>query len=152
MQRADTLDRLLILAALFFFGLVCLFIVKRRILDRGLRVFGVIGKLVPRRAIGAEREVKEAITGIVASVTSLMGSAPSLTASHIATQKSGTIVLPPAPTQLASPSSLDRVLSSILPPGVYDEPEGAEDSYVWPTEEPVDLVKSGRPIVVHNEL
>ncbi|KLO13328.1 hypothetical protein SCHPADRAFT_809614, partial [Schizopora paradoxa] len=38
LERADWLDRLLILAALMFFILVVLFILKQRILDRGLRV------------------------------------------------------------------------------------------------------------------
>merc|ERR1712093_211035 len=37
LEKADTLDRLLLLAALVFFLLVCLLIVKRRIIDRGLR-------------------------------------------------------------------------------------------------------------------
>lgn len=38
LEKADWLDRLLILAALMFFVLVVLFILKQRILDRGLRV------------------------------------------------------------------------------------------------------------------
>lgn len=38
LEKADWLDRLLILAALSFFVLVVLFILKQRIVDRGLRV------------------------------------------------------------------------------------------------------------------
>jgi hypothetical protein len=157
MQRADTLDRLLIFAALLFFGLVCLFIIKRRILDRGLRIVGVIGKLAPGRALGAKKEVKEAVTGLVASATSLVGPATSsLLASHITAPESGTIVIPPVPTQQPThgpPSSLDHVLSSILPPHGFDVPEGpAEGADVWPTPEPVHRGKAGDPVVVHNEL
>lgn len=51
MQKADTLDRLLILAALAFFTLVCILIIKRRILDRGIRaatlLSRVAGKAIP---------------------------------------------------------------------------------------------------------
>ena len=37
MEKADVFDRLLLLAALLFFGLVCALIVKRRLVDRGIR-------------------------------------------------------------------------------------------------------------------
>ena len=44
LSRADTLDRLLIGAALVFFWLVVLFVIKERVVDRGLRgVGGVVG-------------------------------------------------------------------------------------------------------------
>ena len=38
LEKADWLDRLLIFAALAFFALVVLFILKQRIVDRGLRI------------------------------------------------------------------------------------------------------------------
>ncbi|KAH9941600.1 Sec20-domain-containing protein [Epithele typhae] len=38
LERADTLDRLLVLAGLAFFVLVVLFILKQRVVDRGLRI------------------------------------------------------------------------------------------------------------------
>jgi protein transport protein SEC20 len=38
LEKADWLDRLLIFAALTFFALVILFILKQRIVDRGLRI------------------------------------------------------------------------------------------------------------------
>jgi len=38
LEKADWLDRLLIFAALAFFTLVVLFILKQRIVDRGLRI------------------------------------------------------------------------------------------------------------------
>lgn len=38
LEKADWLDRLLIFAALIFFALVILFILKQRIVDRGLRI------------------------------------------------------------------------------------------------------------------
>ena len=38
LEKADWLDRLLIFAALMFFALVVLFILKQRLVDRGLRI------------------------------------------------------------------------------------------------------------------
>lgn len=38
LEKSDWLDRLLITSALVFFFLVALFILKKRILDRGIRV------------------------------------------------------------------------------------------------------------------
>ena len=38
LEKADWLDRLLIFARLAFFALVVLFILKQRIVDRGLRI------------------------------------------------------------------------------------------------------------------
>lgn len=51
LERADTLDRLLILAALVLFGLVCAWIIKRRVLDRGLRIFSLASRLIPRASV-----------------------------------------------------------------------------------------------------
>lgn len=67
LEHTDWLDRVLIIFALVFFGLVVLFVLKQRILDRGLRIAfwwtrfipGVGGS--PGRATG--EALKEAVTG-----------------------------------------------------------------------------------------
>ena len=49
LEKADWLDRLLIFAALAFFALVVLFILKQRIVDRGLRIAFWWTRLLPSR-------------------------------------------------------------------------------------------------------
>ena len=61
LEKADWLDRLLIFAALAFFALVVLFILKQRIVDRGLRLAFWWTRLLPSRhrdnSISAAQEV-----------------------------------------------------------------------------------------------
>ncbi|KAF8496550.1 Sec20-domain-containing protein [Russula emetica] len=52
LEKADWLDRLLIFAALAFFALVVLFILKQRIVDRGLRIAFWWTRLLPSRDRG----------------------------------------------------------------------------------------------------
>ncbi|PLW21886.1 hypothetical protein PCANC_01848 [Puccinia coronata f. sp. avenae] len=42
LQRADLMDRILLSGALLFFGLVCMYILKKRILDRGVSLLSTI--------------------------------------------------------------------------------------------------------------
>lgn len=93
LERADTMDRLLMGAALLFFILVCLFIIKRRILDRGLRVMNV---LVGRGGKNKKRAVLEAVT------------------SSLTTSEAGTLDLSTALSTIAT-ATLASVISSNLP-------------------------------------
>ena len=52
LEKADWLDRLLIFAALAFFALVVLFILKQRIVDRGLRIAFWWTRFLPSRDQG----------------------------------------------------------------------------------------------------
>jgi len=52
LEKADWLDRLLIFAALAFFALIILFILKQRIVDRGLRIAFWWTRLLPSRDRG----------------------------------------------------------------------------------------------------
>lgn len=98
LERADIIDRFLITAALVVFGLVCLYIIKRRVLDKGIRVAGLLGKLVPTKAFskraadsvaaGSVRtnSLEETITAVTATATAaatLLSSSLSVTASNI---------------------------------------------------------------------
>ena len=51
LEKADKLDRLLILAGLVFFFLVVLFILKQRVLDRGLRIALFWTRFIPRKSV-----------------------------------------------------------------------------------------------------
>ena len=74
LEKADWLDRLLIFACLAFFCLVVLFILKQRIVDRGLRIAFWWTRLLPSMDRGVPKEVtmeKGAVTlQSVAMVTS----------------------------------------------------------------------------------
>lgn len=71
LEKADWLDRLLIFAALAFFALVVLFILKQRIVDRGLRIAFWWTRLLPSVDRGGPKEVTVEVTlQSVAVVTS----------------------------------------------------------------------------------
>ncbi|WVQ81903.1 hypothetical protein IAT38_004030 [Cryptococcus sp. DSM 104549] len=64
LEKADTLDRILILSALLFFLLVVGFILKRRVLDRTVGVvIGGVGRGVGWYLFGTGRLVKMAVMG-----------------------------------------------------------------------------------------
>ena len=67
LEKADWLDRLLIFAGLAFFALVVLFILKQRIVDRGLRIAFWWTRLLPSMDRG---DSLEKVTMEKASVTS----------------------------------------------------------------------------------
>lgn len=96
MQKADTLDRLLILAALLFFGLVCLLIVKRRIIDRGIRAATLFSRI--------------AGVGSSASIRSSLSSSASLLASTVTTREV-TAKASPVVT-ITGPTLISHILTS----------------------------------------
>ncbi|KAF8439091.1 Sec20-domain-containing protein [Boletus edulis BED1] len=93
LEQTDWLDRVLIIAALVFFGLVVLFILKQRILDRGLRIAFWWTRFVPgldgSRGRATGEKLKEVVTDVGAgtSLTSVVVAAtaiPSTLASVLA--------------------------------------------------------------------
>ena len=82
LEKSDWLDRLLIVAALAFFVLVVLFILKQRILDRGLRVAFWWTRFLPSggggggskaaSGIGIADMAEKGSTGVVSSVSSVI--------------------------------------------------------------------------------
>jgi protein transport protein SEC20 len=89
LEKADWLDRLLIFAALAFFALVVLFILKQRIVDRGLRIAFWWTRFLPSRdrsnSILAAQEVKKGYT-TSQSVTEVASSTIAATAATIMSQ------------------------------------------------------------------
>lgn len=98
MERADVIDRLLIGAALIFFGLVCLYILKRRVLDKGIRVAALFGKLVPTRMLSRRHAevVQEAVVAATetwsTATTSPSATALALTAATAAASSLSTAI------------------------------------------------------------
>ena len=94
LEKADTLDRLLILAALVFFFLVCLLIIKRRIIDRGIRAASLVGRVaggvggVGKKGIKAVmHEVQQETTQLSAAAISSAVTAATTLAAAIAPQQ-----------------------------------------------------------------
>lgn len=138
MQKADTLDRLLILAALLFFGLVCILIIKRRIIDRGIRaatlfsrIAGVGSKPVQQKivpsalqsTISQTQGLKKAVTTIsnvlqeatstVASVTSAVIASASLASASIASSASAAQQPPHSPASSSLSTDLELASSDV---------------------------------------
>jgi len=80
LESADTLDRLIIMAALVFFILCCIWVLKRRVLDKGLRLVALIGRPLMGKAKVGQAMVSRA-TSIGASATSIAMSKASVLAS-----------------------------------------------------------------------
>ena len=72
LERADFLDRLILLAALTFFGLVCVYVFKRRVVDKGVRVATALGNAVARKGKGREEVVEEVLAVTTAIVSTLL--------------------------------------------------------------------------------
>ncbi|KAH9833336.1 Sec20-domain-containing protein [Rhodofomes roseus] len=106
LEKSDWLDRLLVLAGLAFFILVVVFILKQRIVDRGLRIAFWWTRFIPDFS-GDERllDVEEA----KATASAVMGTAASVAASISAATVSAS----------GNPSSS---LSAVVSPSVASEP------------------------------
>jgi protein transport protein SEC20 len=91
LEKADWLDRLLIFASLAFFVLVVLFILKQRIVDRGLRIAFWWTRLLPSRDRGDSILAAQEVTvekGYITSqsVAEVVSSTIATTASVIMSQ------------------------------------------------------------------
>lgn len=69
LERADVLDRLILLFALIFFGLCCAWIFKRRVIDKGLRVAGAMGRVVAGGK--GKDELKRSVQEVVETFTAV---------------------------------------------------------------------------------
>ncbi|KAI0296396.1 Sec20-domain-containing protein [Russula brevipes] len=131
LEKADWLDRILIFTALAFFALVVLFILKQRIVDRGLRVAFWWTRFLPSMdrgdtPLGAKEVMMEkgAVTSqiVAAAVTSstIASTATALVSQHTA-GPDGTILSTNAPDRdkdiddaFPTPADLDSVDSSLF--------------------------------------
>ncbi|ORY75959.1 hypothetical protein BCR35DRAFT_306014 [Leucosporidium creatinivorum] len=99
LARADLLDRLLLAAALLLFGLVCAYVVKRRVVDKGLRIAGALTGAVGRgggekvEAV-VKRGMSDASVVVERASTRLAGEAAAVTTAVLsAVQAARTVVV-----------------------------------------------------------
>jgi len=81
LEKADRMDKLLITAGLVFFFLVVLFILKQRVIDRGIRIALFWTRFIPRndKAVGSvleqgDHKATDTATSIATSITTLAAS------------------------------------------------------------------------------
>ncbi|KAF5313071.1 hypothetical protein D9619_002536 [Psilocybe cf. subviscida] len=108
LEKSDWMDRVLILSGFVFFILVVLFILKQRIVDRGLRIafwwtrfipsFGDDGRLLQEAEKGVASAVAEASSTVVAAAVTVSSTVASV-AAEILGSATGT------PSDPATPSS-----------------------------------------------
>jgi len=135
LEKADWLDRILIFASLAFFILVFLFILKQRIIDRGLRIAFWWTRLLPSMGrgdslLGAKEVVMEKGTvtsqNIAAVASSITASAATTIASQVthATEPDWDALRTSSPVDDISDISTTSAEPSGTPP---PEPESLHD-------------------------
>lgn len=81
LEKADRMDKLLIMAALMFFFLVVLFILKQRVIDRGIRIALFWTRFIPRRAKTIESVLERGDLKITSTAASIATSVTTVAAS-----------------------------------------------------------------------
>ena len=126
LEHTDWLDRVLIISALVFFGLVILFILKQRIVDRGLRIAFWWTRFIPiggsrGRATGetlkevvVDRDAGTSLTSIVATATTVSSTLASVLAATTA-----------VPDHM--PEDVSHIVESALPSSIVSESAVADD-------------------------
>ena len=127
LEQSDWLDRMLIISGLIFFLLVVAFILKQRIVDRGLRVAFWWTRFIPDFS-GDEALVRmeagdivKAATGVVSTVASSVA-APLLSGTSVSHTESATV-----------DGSLSDILSTHLPEPIEIPSADVSSSWAEPT-------------------
>lgn len=81
LEKADRMDKLLIIAGLVFFSLVVLFILKQRVIDRGIRIALFWTRFIPRNAKSFESALERGDLEVTSTATSIATSITTLAAS-----------------------------------------------------------------------
>lgn len=108
LEKADWLDRMLILSGFFFFALVVLFILKQRVVDRGLRIAFWWTRFLPDFS-DDKALLKDAEVGVL----SVLGEASSLAAT-VASITSGAFSSASSISHIPNPISIDYPPTSTL--------------------------------------
>jgi len=119
LEKSDWLDRLLILSGLAFFMLVVLFILKQRIVDRGLRIAFWWTKFLPDVKMGSSRGVQS--TGL--EMATVLSAATTTTSAALMASSSLMSTGHPSQTE-SSEGSLSTALENIsgLSPSAFSSP------------------------------
>ncbi|KXN86560.1 Protein transport protein sec20 [Leucoagaricus sp. SymC.cos] len=130
LEKADWLDRMIILAAFMFFILVVLFILKQRFIDRGLRIALWWTRLIPDFSAKQTDMLKAAEEGsalLSATVTALSSVvAQTSTIASPAAVDSGASISPTHPSILSISTPVSESQTAILPPPVVPDPVHVE--------------------------
>ncbi|KAF9219490.1 hypothetical protein BS17DRAFT_789124 [Gyrodon lividus] len=130
LEQTDWLDRVLIVSALVFFALVVLFVLKQRIMERGLRIAFWWTRFLPGIGAGAGRSVRgklngavvergaEVLAGVSASTASVAASS-TLTAIAVlaAAGQEAAALLSATATRIPAADEIENVLRSTTVPG-----------------------------------
>lgn len=81
LEKADRMDKLLIMAGLAFFFLVVLFVLKQRVIDRGIRIALFWTRFIPRKAKTVEGVLERGDLKVTSGATSVATSVSTLAAS-----------------------------------------------------------------------
>jgi protein transport protein SEC20 len=104
LEKTDWLDRILIISGLVFFCLVVLFILKQRIIDRGLRIAFFWTRLLPSSSSSTRAVVQKAGEAAM-TASAATAAASAVLASSIAGQDGGAgQLIEPSMDVLESPS------------------------------------------------
>jgi len=126
LERSDWLDRVLIISALCFFGLVCAFILKQRIVDRSIRIAFFWTRFLPG-GNSATLDALEKGSRVVSKTVATVAAAATSTVSAAVLTKLSTI--PSSPPTLSSDSEPAQTLVDTLAESI---------SQPLPTTKPVD--------------
>lgn len=125
LEQSNYTDRILILAAVFFFLLVCAYILKKRILDKAIYIIGGPGRAVGKIGGGkVAPTIGTILSGVTASLApSALPPKPSPTALVVPPPDALGSVLPVSPDAKdpvpVAPPSLEK--DELDPPPPYEE-------------------------------
>lgn len=151
LEKADWLDRILIFVALAFFALVVLFILKQRIVDRGLRIAFWWTRLLPSMDQGGSLHGAKEVMVEKAAVTlqSEAAVASSIITSTTAALASQVAHAAESHWHTLSTGTPDKDVSDTLS---TSESLGSDDLNLFATTSTLQMRETPSPENVHDEL
>ncbi|KAF8843898.1 hypothetical protein BDN67DRAFT_994700 [Paxillus ammoniavirescens] len=124
LEHTDWLDRVLIIAALVLFALVVLFVVKERILDRGVRFAFWWTRFLPGGRGGAGDKLQNALTEKGTGVlVGLSASASATVSVLVAASQEASTLLSSTATRIPDVDAVKMAMENVLSPTVVPESE-----------------------------
>jgi len=113
LEKADRMDKLLIMAGLVFFSLVVLFILKQRVIDRGIRIALFWTRFIPRKANAVESVLERGDLEVTSTAASIATSISTLAVPVLSLV--GPVSPPPLPRiePLSSAGPIETITSVI---------------------------------------
>ncbi|KAH9454751.1 hypothetical protein Pst134EB_014816 [Puccinia striiformis f. sp. tritici] len=122
LKRADIIDRILLTGALIFFGLVCLYILKKRILDKGVSIISTLISPLSRMDSSRENSIdktnpiynRDLVLKTVITTTAAIATATAIARAPNPIPSPDIHLPPTAPSSLKISSSQDDLLHEEL--------------------------------------